>query len=156
MTKPKAQPAGESKPPDRQELATLLAGSHDAFLALTQRSPAFRCEWKRYSKKSPWVLRVSQGDRTLLYASPMAGAFEVTVVVGERAAQAALAGRVSKALHASIRAAKPYVEGRPVRVMVRTQADLAGVEQLVAVKLNPTGKTREAPPVARRGGPTRS
>jgi hypothetical protein len=93
------------------------------------------CEWKRYSKKSPWVLKVSQGDRTLLYATPMADAFEATVVLGERAAQAALAGRVSKTLHASIQAAKPYVEGRPVRVMVKGKADLAGVEQLVAVKL---------------------
>lgn len=156
MTKAKADPVGESTPPNSHELATLLAGSHAAFLALTQRGSAFRCEWKRYSKKSPWVLKVSHGDRTLLYASPMAGAFEVTVVIGERAAQAALSGRVSKALHASIRAAKPYVEGRPVRVMVREQADLAGVEQLVAVKLNPTGDTREASSVARRRGPTRS
>ena len=155
MTKAKADPAGESKPPSSRELATLLAASHTAFLALTQRGSAFTCEWKRYSKKSPWVLKVSQGDRTLLYANPMVGAFEVTVVIGERAAQAALAGRVSKALHASIRAAKPYVEGRPVRVMVREQADLAGVEQLVAVKLNPTGDTRGASSVVGRRDPTR-
>jgi hypothetical protein len=69
----------------------------------------------------------------------MADAFEATVVLGERAAQAALTGRVSKTLHAAIRAAKPYAEGRPVRVMVKGKADIAGVEQLVAVKLDPTG-----------------
>ena len=156
MRKAKADPAGESKPPSTRELATLLGGSRAAFLALTQRGSGFTCEWKRYSKKSPWVLKVSQGDRTLLYATPMADAFEATVVLGERAAQAALAGRVSKTLHASIRAAKPYVEGRPVRVMVRAQADLAGVEELVAVKLNPTGDTTVASSVGRRRGPTRS
>jgi hypothetical protein len=86
----------------------------------------------------------------------MADAFEATVVLGERAAQAALAGRVSKNLHASIRAAKPYVEGRPVRVIVRTRADLAGVEELVAVKLNPTGETTAASAVGRRRRPIRS
>jgi hypothetical protein len=86
----------------------------------------------------------------------MVDAFEATVVLGERAAQAALAGRVSKALHASIRAAKPYVEGRPVRVMVKGQADIAGVEELLAVKLNPTGDTAVASSVGRRRGPTRS
>jgi hypothetical protein len=86
----------------------------------------------------------------------MADAFEATVVLGERAAQAALAGGVSKTLHASIRAAKPYVEGRPVRVMVKGQADLAGVEELVAVKLNPTGDTAAASSEGRRRGPTRS
>jgi hypothetical protein len=80
----------------------------------------------------------------------MADAFEATVVLGERAAQAALAGRVSTALHASIRAAKPYVEGRPVRVMVKGQADVARVEELVAVKLNPTGDMTVASSAGRR------
>jgi hypothetical protein len=134
----KADPAADSKPPSGRELATLLGGSHAAFVALTQRGSGVTREWKRYSKKSPWVLKVSRGDRTLLYATPRADAFEATIVLGERAAQAALAGRVSKKLHASIQAAKPYVEGRPVRVMVRDQADLAGVEELLAVKLDPT------------------
>jgi Protein of unknown function (DUF3788) len=150
----KADPAEESKPPSARELATVLGRSHAAFVALTQRGSAFTCEWKRYSKKSPWVLKVSRGDRTLFYATPMADAFETTVVLGERAAQAALAGRVSKALHTSIRAAKPYVEGRPVRVMVKHQADLARVEELVAVKLNPTGDTAVTSSVGRRRGPT--
>jgi hypothetical protein len=145
----------KGKPPSTRELANLLGRSHAAFLALTERGSAFSCEWKRYGKKSPWVLKVSQADRTLLYATPMADAFEATVVLGERAAQAALAGRVSKHLHTSIRAAKPYVEGRPVRVIVKGQADLAGVEELVAVKLNPTGDTAVASAVGRRRGSTR-
>jgi hypothetical protein len=101
------------------------------------------------------VLKVSQGERTLFYATPKADAFEATVVLGERATQAALGGRVSKKLHASIRAAKPYVEGRPVHIIVRGQADLAGVEELVAVKLHPTPDTPEASSVGRRR-PTRS
>jgi hypothetical protein len=147
---------GESKPPSIRELARLLGGSHAAFLTLTQRGSAFTCEWKRYGKKSPWVLKVSQADRTLLFATPMAGAFEATVVLGERAATAALAGRVSKRLHTSIRTAKSYVEGRPVRVIVKGQADLAGVEELVAVKLNPTGDTAVASSLGRRRGPTKS
>jgi hypothetical protein len=83
------------------------------------------------------VLKVSQADRTLFYVAPCRNEFEVTVVLGERATKAALAGRVRKSLHASIRAAKPYVEGRPVRVVVRSEADLAGVDELLAVKLKP-------------------
>jgi hypothetical protein len=156
VRKAKADSTGASRPPSTRELTTLLGRSYAAFLALTQRGSAFTCEWKRYSKKSPWVLKVSQGDRTLLYATPMADAFEATVVLGERAAQAALAGRVSKTLHASIRAARSYVEGRPVRVMVKDHADVAGVEELVAVKLNPTGGTTVESSVGRRRGPARS
>ena len=148
-----ADPAAESKPPSARELAAQLGPSHAAFLAVTQRGAAVTCEWKRYGRKSPWVLKVSQGDRTLFYATPKAGAFEATVVLGERATQAALSGRVSKKLHASIRASKPYVEGRPVRVLVRSQADLEGVEELVAVKLDPAGDATAASRVRRRRGP---
>ena len=156
MKKAKPDPVLDGRPPSAREIATLLGRSHAAFVALTHCRAGVTCEWKRYSKNSPWVLKVSQGDRTLLYATPKANAFEATVVLGERAAQAALGGRVSKRLHASIRAAKPYVEGRPVRIMVKGQADLAGVEELVAVKLSPTGDTTEASSAGRRRGPTRS
>jgi hypothetical protein len=136
--KARPAPAGETKPPSARELAALLGKSHVAFRALTRR-PAASSEWRRYGKKSPWVLKLCQGDRTLFYVVPKAGQFEVTVILGERAAAAALGGRVRKALHASIRSAKRYVEGRPVRVAVRSEADLACVEELVSVKLKPGG-----------------
>ncbi len=99
-------------------------------------------EWRRYGKKSPWVLKVREGDRALFYITPMDGQFEVTVVLGERAVKAALAGRVREALHASIRSAKPYVEGRSIRVVVVGEADLAVVKELVEVKLKPAGASR--------------
>lgn len=138
MTRAKPVPSDVARPPTTRELNALLGESYAAFKALTQRGSAVTCEWKRYSKKAPWVLKVSQGDRTLFYATPKVGSFEATVVLGERATEAALNGRVSKKLHSSIRAARTYVEGRPVRVVVTDVSDLASVEQLVAVKLDPT------------------
>jgi hypothetical protein len=138
-----------SRPPTTRELTILLGESYAAFLALARRISGDTREWKRYSKNSPWVLKVSQADRTLFYVTPMAGAFEVTVVLGERATAAALDGRVSKKLHPSIRAARTYVEGRPVRIVIRGKADLAGVEQLVAVKLDPAPE-RPAIPAPKR------
>jgi hypothetical protein len=85
------------------------------------------------------VLKLSQAKRTLYYLQPERGGFKVTVVLGARATEAALAGQVSKHLYASIRAAKPYVEGRPVSVVVRRMADVADVEELLAAKLRPAG-----------------
>ena len=147
--------------PGPGELATLLGPSHEAVQALARRAGA-TSEWKRYSSSAPWVLKVSQGARTLYYVAPRAGRFEVTVVLGKRATEAALAGRVRAALHAAIRSAKPYVEGRPVRVMVGGTADLEGVAELVSVKLNPTlplGGEARAPAVrpapSRRRAPRR-
>ena len=125
---PKAKPGlkGEGKPPPADELVRLLGKAKSAFLALTHDRPGATCEWRRYNEKSPWVMKVSEGDRTLFYVTPQANQFEVTVVLGERATRAALAGRVREGLHAAIRSAKPYVEGRPVRVVVAGKADLAG------------------------------
>jgi hypothetical protein len=140
MKKAKDNPALDSTPPDARQLATLLGPSHAAFIALTQRGSGVTTEWKRYSKASPWTLKVSRADRTLFYATPLPGAFETTVVLGERATEAALSGRVAKSLHPSIRAARPYAEGRPVRIMVRGEEDLPGVEELLAVKLAPASE----------------
>jgi hypothetical protein len=136
MRKTKADAMLDDEPPSARELAALLGASHAAFIALTRRRSGRTAEWKRYSKTAPWTVKVTRGGRALFYATPKPGAFEATVVLGERAAQAALGGRVSKSLHASIRGAKPYVEGRPVRIMVRDERDLAGVEELIAVKLD--------------------
>ena len=156
MTKAKSAPLDVTRPPTPRELRALLGESYAAFKQLTQRGSALTREWKRYSTKSPWVLKVSQGDRTLFYATPKVGSFEATVVLGERATAAALKGRVSKKLHSSIRAAKTYVEGRPVRVVVTDQADLASVEQLVAVKLDPTHNSPATSPLRGRRGLTKT
>jgi Protein of unknown function (DUF3788) len=135
----KVTAAKDAKPPTASEVATLLGESYAQFKVLTS-GPGAASEWRRYSKAGPWVLRVREGDRTLFYIAPQSGHCEVTVVLGERAVAAALAGRVEKKLHSSIRDAKSYVEGRPVRVLVRTNADVKAVQELVAVKLEPEGR----------------
>lgn len=131
----------EGKAPSADELIGLLGKARSAFLTLTRDRAGAICEWKRYGRMSPWVLKVSEGGRTSFYVTPQADQFEVTVVLGERAAQAALAGRVREGLHAAIRSAKPYVEGRPVRVVVTGEAALADVAELLAVKAARRGRS---------------
>lgn len=122
--------------PTAPELTLMLERAHAAFDTLTSR-PGATLEWRQYKKDAPWVLKVSQGKRTLFYLRPDRGSFHVTVLLGPRATKAALGGRVSRDLHAAIRGARAYVEGRPVLVVVRSKRDLAGVNQLIDVKLNP-------------------
>jgi hypothetical protein len=135
----KVTTAKDGKPPTASDVATLLGKSHAQYELLTRRTGAV-CEWRRYGKAAPWVVKVSESDRTLYYITPKSEHFEVTVVLGERAVAAALGGRVGKKLHAAIREARPYVEGRPVRVLVRHKADVQAVEELVAVKLKPEAR----------------
>jgi hypothetical protein len=125
-------------------MAAVLGDAYTAFQALVGRAGAGAAEWRRYTRNSPWVLKVSRGKRSLFYARPDSGYLTVTVLLGGRAVDAALAGRVSKRLHDSIRKAKVYPEGRPVSVVVKRPSDLAKVEELIAVKLEATARPSQS------------
>ena len=141
-------------PPTESEMAAVLGDAYPAFQALVSGAGPGAAEWRRYTKSSPWVLKVSQGKRSLFYARPDSGHLRVTVLLGGRAVDAALAGRVSNRLHAAIRQAKVYPEGRPVSLLVRRPADVAKVEELIAVKLEAT-KGPRTPKTGPRAGRTK-
>ena len=149
-TRPKAE---TDAPPTIRAVESRLGPAARAFDALAQRGAGSKAEWRRYKKNAPWVLKVSAGERTLYYLHPEGDAFSATVVLGPRAVVAALAGGVSATLHSEIRAARAYAEGRPVRVTVRGMADVALVEQLVAVKLDPTSHQTSQPSRSSRAAP---
>ena len=142
-------------PPSESELKAVLGEAYSAFQDLVSLAGPGAAEWRRYTKNSPWVLKVTQGKRSLFYARLDSGYLKVTVLLGGRAVEAALAGQVSKRLRESIRKAKVYPEGRPVNVVIKRPSDLAKVEELIAAKVAATsrpGKRR----VGRRGGRTTS
>lgn len=134
-------------------MRVVLGESYPAFQALVALAGPGAAEWRRYTKNSPWVLKVSEGKRSLFYARPDSGYLSVTVLLSERAVDAALAGRVSRRLHEAIRNAKVYPEGRPVNIVVKRPSDFAKVEQLIALKREAAraGKSKANP----RGGRTR-
>ena len=154
MVAAKAQIAVAAHPPSESEMRAVLGEAYSAFQDLVRRAGPGAAEWRRYTKNSPWVLKVTQGKRGLFYARPDSGHLKVTVLLGGRAVEAALAGQVSKRLHESIRNAKVYPEGRPVSVVIKRPSDLGQVEELIAAKVAAIarpGKRKVGP----RGGRTR-
>ena len=143
-----------AEPPSESEMRGVLGEAYARFQDLVSQAGPDAAEWRRYTKKSPWVLKVSDGKRSLFYARPDAGHLRVTVLLGDRAVEAALAGRVSKGLHQSIRRARVYAEGRPVTVLVKRLSDLAHVEELIAVKRETSARPSRAK-AGPRGGRTR-
>ena len=139
--------------PTDAELATMLGPAYPALEVLLRGAPERTAEWRKYSSRSAWLLRVSQRGKPVIYLQPEPGALKATVLLGARAVEAALAGRVSARLHPAIRNAKVYPEGRPVVVRVARASDAARVEELVAVKLKPVAPVartaRRAAPAAR-------
>jgi hypothetical protein len=75
--------------------------------------------------------------RTLLYLLPEEARVTVAIVLGERAYGLAMASTLSAAVKKSLSEARPYAEGRGIRVPVKTARDLATIRKLVAIKMTP-------------------
>ena len=107
------------------QLVAQLASEHDV---------ATR-EWKSYSAKNGWSLRLMRGKRTIVWLAPYAGCFQVAFIFGERAVtairQAAVPARVLRMLDK----APKYPEGTGLRFEIKTAKDIAVVKKLAAIKL---------------------
>ena len=107
------------------QLVAELASEHD----VTTR------EWKSYSAKYGWSLRLKRGKRTIVWLVPNAGFFEVAFIFGEKALtairQAAVPARVLRMLDE----APKYPEGTGLRFEIKTAKDIAVVKKLAAIKL---------------------
>jgi hypothetical protein len=121
-------------PPSEKRLRERLSPAHVAWTKLLDSRPSLVREWKLYSRKAGFTLRLKDGERTLLYLQPQDGDFRAVVILGEKAVKAALGGRLPSRLRDAIEGARPYVEGRSVSLTVRTPADLRDVRTLLSSK----------------------
>jgi hypothetical protein len=128
----------DTSPPEDADIARTLGSAFAAFDRLRALRPTVTAEWRRYSKKSPWTLKVVEGKRTLYYLTPTDGSLTVSIILGERATEAVLAADgITERVKTDLRQARPYLEGRGIRVPVASTADTELVARLVAIKLDP-------------------
>ena len=102
-----------------------------------EKCPAAIPEWKFPGVKYGWSFRLKDRKRNLVYLTPMEGFIRVALVLGDKAVAAVEASSVPEPVKAELRSATRYVEGRGIRLEVRTQADVATVKKLVDIKLAP-------------------
>ncbi len=92
-------------------------------------------EWKSYSLKAGWSLRLKRGKRTVLWLAPGQCCFQAIFILGDKALLAARqAGLPAQTLRALDEAVK-YPEGTGIRLLIRRPKDLPQVRKLAAVKL---------------------
>ncbi|MHB1096262.1 MAG: DUF3788 family protein [Gemmatimonadaceae bacterium] len=101
-------------------------------------------EWKPSKIAFGHVCLLRHKKRTLVYLLPEAASVTVAIVLGERAYDLAMASTLSAAVKTSLTEARPYAEGRGIRVSVKTSRDLATIRKLVAIKLTPATPTAKA------------
>jgi hypothetical protein len=127
------------RPPRPADLAELLGragGLWDDVKAHAAREFApISEEWTRPGKKYSWSLRLKHRARTVCYLLPRPRHFLVAFVLGERAVAAAHQSTLPRSVLEAIDAARPYAEGRGIRIEVRTRKDLAQIRTLAAIKM---------------------
>ena len=91
--------------------------------------------WSASKTSAFGLLRLSRKERTILYLLPREGHFLTAFVFGEKATAAVRASDVPAAVVKELNEARPYAEGRGVRLEIRTRQDLATMKKLAAIKM---------------------
>ncbi len=126
---------GHAGPPADDELTAELGAARVLWDELLAALDLPVHEWNSYSLKAGWSLKLKLGKRTILYLSPLQGAFRVAFILGPKAVAAAPAAKLSKSLLKLIDEAPRYPEGTGVRLEIKSPKDLPAVKQLAALKL---------------------
>jgi hypothetical protein len=128
-----------TNPPDEKVLARTLGGTKALWDELirhveTEHAPVTH-RWTASKTSALGFLRLVQKKRTILYLLPREGYFLTAFVFGEKATAAVRASDVPAAVVTMLNAARPYAEGRGIRLETRTARDLATMKKLAAIKM---------------------
>jgi hypothetical protein len=93
-------------------------------------------EWKFYSQKSGWTLKVLRKKRNLFFLTPLKDHFLITFIFGDKAVSAIERSDLPESIVKTLVNAKKYMEGRGVQIDVKSPEDLENVKKMVAIKVN--------------------
>ncbi|MFC1493026.1 DUF3788 family protein [candidate division KSB1 bacterium] len=91
--------------------------------------------WKHYGKKYGWQMKIFMKKRNLLFLLPFENDFRIAFVLGDKAVEACEKSDMPAELIETIKNEKKYMEGRGVRVDVRSEADVKIVKTLLKIKV---------------------
>ncbi len=130
---------GKPAAPTDEELTAALGAARsvwDQLLAELDREFGVNVyEWKHYSSKAGWSLRVKRKARTIVWLGPREGAFLAAFVLGDKAMQAAHAAKLPQRIVKAMNEAPKFPEGTGVRITMKTPKDIATVKTLAAIKI---------------------
>jgi hypothetical protein len=92
-------------------------------------------EWKSYSPKAGWSVRLKVKKRNIIYFAPCKGCFRVAFIFGDKAVAAARQANLSKSTLKLLDEAPRYPEGTGLRLTVKSSKDLAAIRKLALIKL---------------------
>ena len=130
---------GKKETPTEAELTKALGPSKQVWQQLlrelAQEFGVMTTEWKCYSVKLGWAVRVKRGKRTILWLSPREDCFGVSFIFGTKAMTALEQCNLPKRIIKILSEAPKYPEGTGVRLQVKTAREISALKKLAAIKV---------------------
>ncbi len=120
----------------KQALHLNFALWQDVIGYLKEQYGTIESEWKFYSKKSGWCLKIASEKRNLLFLLPCDNYFIATVNMGESVREKVLSADIGKKSKELIKDAKVYMEGISVPFSVHNEIDLNEVKSILYIRDN--------------------
>lgn len=92
-------------------------------------------EWKFYSQKSGWILKMFNKKRNVLFIIPCKGYFRVTFTFGDKAVVEVLSSGLPEFIKHEVFTARKYSEGRTIQLEVKTDKQFENIINLIQIKL---------------------
>jgi hypothetical protein len=92
-------------------------------------------EWKSYSRKAGWSLRLARGKRTIVWLSPCGRQICVGFILGDKALAAARQSNLPARVISLLDDAPKYPEGTGLRLHIKSASDLPAIRKLARIKL---------------------
>lgn len=93
-------------------------------------------DWKCYGKKYGWQLKMLKKKRNLIFLIPKEGFFNAVFIFGDKAVEEIQQSDVPEAIKTELANAKKYMEGRGIKLDVKSADDVAVVKKLITIKVN--------------------
>lgn len=127
--------------PQNKELEIALGSTfplfEEIFRYLVDTHRDVRLEWKQYSKKMGWQLKLLKGKRNIMFVVPFDGYFIVAFIFGDKAAGQVMESDLPEAIKTGLRDAKKYMEGRVINITIMQDTkNVDDIMKLIEIKLN--------------------
>ena len=91
-------------------------------------------EWKFYSPKFGWTLKLLHKKRNFCFISPREGYFNLSFVFGDKAVTEIQKNSLPKEIIDEVVNARKFAEGRGLRLQIRSSDQLDIIQQLLEIK----------------------
>lgn len=129
----------KNKEPAENDLKKALSHTYATWKSLCEyvlkSFPDAVVRWNFSGVKYGWSFRISDKKRVLLYLLPRDKFFRVAFVFGKKAMEEILKSDVDEHIKVELKNARPYAEGRGIRIEIRDKEQTHDIEKLIMIKI---------------------